>query len=423
MPATTGLADAVFMTKVRRILQDFPVVQPDKFQSDAVTGAITAGSKSFKLTRPPIWLGGSLPLVTAPPAGITFPVTFDLPPIIGAAAPVIADGGAGFSLPNGSYKIFWTLASAAGVPASLPSQLSNTVAIAVNHQLTITGLPNPIPAGGINVYIAPSFGTYAAAAGSPGFALYIPGGAVGPYNIIFPGNDVVPAFINSDTGELLFGSPPATGTVAITYQRSAYSDQEVTDALYEGLNMLWPEIWNPESNTTQIAISPTQFEYTLQALFKDQRAIILDVEYLPPSGFVRAYRTSLWRQLEDINNPTLVFTTLPPISSIIRITYTQAFPNLGAIPSQVQHLPIYYAVARLLADQETRRSRADDLQALTQENGAGPPGTSLAAAAYWLQRFMEQLTKFAMDEPARRSVADRSVEALGLSDFWVHAAS
>lgn len=416
MPATTGIADTVFVGKVRRILQDFPTSQPDKFPTDSITGAMSAGSKPFKLTRPAIWIG-SLPLITAPNA--LYAATFDQPSLT-AGIPAIADGGAGGALPAGDYEIFWTLAAGAGIPASQPSQLSNKQTIAVNRLLTITGLPNPIPAGGINVYIAPTFGTYVAGS-TPGLALFIAAAAVGPYQISAIGNGVVPAFINSDTGEILFGSPPGNGTMAVTYQRSSYSDQQITDALYEGLNMLWPEIWNPESNTTQISISPTQFEYTLQALFKDQRAIILDVEYLPPSGFVRAYRTSLWRQLEDINNPTLVFTRLPPISSIIRVTYTQAFPNLGATPSQVQHLPVYYAIARLLADQETRRTRADDIQALTQEN-ANPAGTSLAAAAYWLQRFTEQVSRFALDMPARRSIEDRTVEALGLSDFWVHAA-
>lgn len=418
MAATNGLADSIFVGKVRRILQDFPTSQPDKFPTDSITGAMSAGSKPFKLTRPAIWVG-TTPLVSAP--GASYAATFDQPVSPATAVPVIADGGAGGALPAGDYEIFWTAASAAGIVASQPSQLSNKVTIIVNHKLTITGLPNPIPAGGINVYIAPSFGTYAAG-GTAGFALYIAAAAVGPYQVSAVGNGVVPAFINSDTGELLFGSPPGNGTLAVTYMRASYSDQEITDALYEGLNMLWPEIWNPQTNTTQVAISPTQFEYTLQSLFQDQRAIILDVEYLPPSGFIRSYRTSLWRQLEDIANPTLIFSSLPPISSIIRITYTQSFPNLGSTPTQAQHLPVYFAVARLLADQETRRTRADDIQALTQEN-ANPAGTSLAAAAYWLQRFNEQTSRMAMEEPARRMLADRSVEALGLSDFWVHAAS
>jgi hypothetical protein len=228
----------------------------------------------------------------------------------------------------------------------------------------------------------------------------------------------------TDTGELIFpaGAAPTSGTVAVTYKHWRYSDNQVKDALYEGLNMLWPELWNPVTNTTQVAISPTQFEYALQSLFQDQRAIILEVEYSPPSGFIRYYRTSLWRQLEDINNPTLIFSELPPISSIIRITYCTSFAALSSVIPQAQHLPVYYAVARLLADQETMRSRADDVPAQSPGENVAPPGSALSTAAYWLERFTEQLGKFALDLPARRLIADRSVEALGLSEFWTHVA-
>lgn len=310
--ASNGLPDAYFVQRVRRILRDLGVWQPDKFPTDGTTGALTAGSKPFKLTQPPIQPGTVI-----------------------------------LSAPGGPYVVDYD------DPSDVP------------------------PAGHVNII--------------------------------------------SDTGEVVFNTAPAQGTLAVTYKHTRFSDLQVTDALLEGMNMLWPEIWNPVTNTTQINISPTQFEYALQSIFGDQRAIILEVEYSPPSGFIRYYRTSLWRTTEDINNPALIFTKLPPISSIVRITYCTTFPSLGSVPTQVQHLPVYYAIARLLADQEVMRSRADDLQALTQEN-ASPAGTSLAAAAYWLQRFMEQLNKFALDMPARRSVEDRTVEALGLSDFWVHAA-
>lgn len=423
------LADAVFIAKVRRNLRDFPTGFTEKPATDGLSGALVAGSKPFRLPRPPIYKNGALPLVTAPGGAYSgvpnsyLPV-FDapLPPAGTLAAPVIADGGAGGALPAGDYMVFWTLAGVGAAAASLPSPLSNKVTIAINRKLTVTGLPNPIPAGGINVYIGPSSALpYDPPAASWGFALFIAGGAAGPYQVVLPGSGVSPVFMNSETGEVVFGSPPKTGTLAASYQGSRFSDDQITDALYEGLNNLWPEIWNPAVNTTQIQLSPTQFEYGLQSLFADQRAIILEIEYSPPSGFIRYYRTSLWRTTEDIVNPTLIFTELPPISSIVRITYCTTFANLGATPTQVQHLPVYYACARLLADQETMRSRADDLPALTGE-AANPPGTSLAAAAYWLQRFQEQLPKFAMDEPARRSVADRTVESLGLSNFWVHAA-
>lgn len=312
------LNDATFIAKVRRILRDVGSYQPDKFPADGTTGSLTAGSKPFKLTQPPVMPGT-------------------------------------------------VLLSAVGNP----------------------------PSGQ-------------------------PGGWVIDYDDV--GDIPPPNHVNiiTDTGELIFNTPPPSGTVAVTYKHWRFSDNQVKDALYEGLNMLWPEIWNPVTNTSQIAISPTQFEYALQALFQDQRAIILEVEYSPPSGFIRYYRTSLWRQLEDINNPTLIFSELPPISSIIRITYCTTFGALSQVPTQMAHLPTYYAVARLLADQETMRSRADDVPAQSPGENVAPAGVALSTAAYWLERFTEQLSKFALDLPARRLIADRAVEALGLSEFWTH---
>ena len=311
--AQNGLTDAQFIAKVRRILRDTGSYQPDKFPADGTTGALTAGSKPFKLTQPPIMPGTAILQAVGGPYTIDYDDAVDVP-----------------------------------------------------------------PAGHVNII--------------------------------------------TDTGELIFATPPASGTVAITYKHWRFSDNQVADALLEGLNMLWPELWNPVTNTTQVAISPTQFEYPLQALFQDQRAIILEVEYSPPSGFIRYYRTSLWRQLEDINNPTLIFSELPPISSIIRVTYCTSFPSLASVIPQAQHLPVYYAVARLLCDAETMRARADDVPAQSPGENVAPAGTALSAAAYWLERFTEQLGKFGLDLPARRLIADRSVEALGLSEFWTHVA-
>jgi hypothetical protein len=225
--------------------------------------------------------------------------------------------------------------------------------------------------------------------------------------------------VNTDTGELSFGSaPPAAGTLAVTYQSTRFTDDQILDALLEGMNNLWPEIWNPVTDTTSLSIiSPIQFEYALNAIFGDQRTIILDLEYSPPP-FFQFFRTSMWRQTLDINSPKLIFAKLPPIASIVRLTYTQTFQSLAAMPPQMQHLAKYYAIGFLMALGETMRTRADDLAALTAEN-ANPPGTSLQAAAWWLQQYDVQLKRFGMTEPTRMTVRNRTVERLGLSSFWL----
>lgn len=225
--------------------------------------------------------------------------------------------------------------------------------------------------------------------------------------------------VNTDTGELNFSSaPPASGTLAVTYKSTRFTDDQVLDALLEGMNNLWPDIWNPVTDITSLSvISPIQFEYPLDPLFGDQRTIILDVEYSPPP-FFQFFRSSMWRQTLDINTPKLIFAKLPPIASIVRLTYTQTFQSLGDMPTQMQHLAKYYAIGYLMALGETMRTRADDLGALTAEN-ANPPGTSLQTAAWWLHQYDVQLQKFGMTEPARMTVRNRTVERLGLGGFWL----
>ena len=272
------------------------------------------------------------------------------------------------------------------------------------------------------------------AAGAKPFRLQHQPVAVGSVNLTAPGgapgwtvdyNDAVlpPATnhvnVNTDTGELSFSTaPPAAGTLAATYQSTRFTDDQVLDALLEGMNNLWPEIWNPVTDVTTLSIiSPIQFEYALGAIFGDQRTIILDIEYSPPP-FFQFFRTSMWRQTLDIATPKLIFAKLPPIASIVRLTYTQTFQALAEMPPQMQHLAKYYAIGFLMALGETMRARADDLGALTAEN-ANPPGTSLQAADWWLQQYDVQLKRFGMTEPTRMTVRNRTVERLGLSSFWL----
>lgn len=248
------------------------------------------------------------------------------------------------------------------------------------------------------------------------------GGYVVDYNDAVLPPPVGHVNVNTDTGEIDFNSAPAAGgTLAVTYQSTRFTDDQITDALYEGMNNLWPEIWNPQTDSQSLSIiSPIQFEYALNAIFGDQRTIILDIEYSPPP-FFQFFRTSMWRQTLDIANPKLIFAKLPPIASLVRMTYTQTFQVLGAMPTQMQHLAKYYAIGFLMALGETMRARADDLPAQTTEN-ANPPGTSLTAAAWWLQQYDAQLQRFGMTEPARMTVMNRTVERLGMSEFWTDAA-
>lgn len=311
MAPNNNNTNAYFIAEVRRILRDQPVYYGESQPTDGTTGAITAGSKPFRLQRAPIITAGVI--LTAP-------------------------GGA----PG------WTV------------DYNDVGAPAVNHVNIVT-----------------------------------------------------------DTGEVIFNVAPPTGTMAVSYQAVRYSDQQILDALTDGLNQLWPEIWNPSVNTTSILVSPTQYEYALPAVFQDQRAILTSVEYAPPSGIVRYYKTSLWRTIDDTVAPLLVFGRIPPIASQVRLRYVVPLANLQETPSIAQNLPVYYAIARLLIDQETMRGRSDDLPALTGENASGP-GTATNTSLIWMQQFATQLTRLGLAEPARRMVTNRAVERLGLSELWTN---
>jgi len=257
---------------------------------------------------------------------------------------------------------------------------------------------------------------------STGVTLTAPGGA---WIVDYNDSPATPAAghvnIVTDTGEVIFPSAPAVGTLAVTYQATRFSDTQILDALTDGLNLLWPEIWNPSLDTTSILVSPTQYEYALPSVFQDQRAILREVEFAPPSGIIRYFRTSLWRMVEDINVPLLVFSRIPPVASTVRLRYARPLATLGEVPSIAQQLPVYYGLARLLLDQETMRGRSDDLPALTGET-ANPTGSAANTSSYWMQMFHEELTKLSMAEPQRMRLAMRAVERLGLSEMWTNTA-
>jgi hypothetical protein len=227
--------------------------------------------------------------------------------------------------------------------------------------------------------------------------------------------------IVTDTGEVIFPSAPAVGTLALSYQATRFSDTQILDSLTDGLNLLWPEIWNPTTDTTTILVSPTQYEYLLPPVFQDKYVTLLSVEFAPPSGVVRYYRTAMWRVLQDTVGPKLVFARIPPVASTVRLSYARPLAALGETSSTAQNLPVYYAVSRLLMDQEVMRGRSDDLAALTGET-ANPTGSASNTSSYWYNMFKEELTKLSLTEPARLSVMGRAVEQLGLSEFWTRSA-
>lgn len=244
--------------------------------------------------------------------------------------------------------------------------------------------------------------------GSKPFRLMKPPIIRGSVNIEALGNPVVvydtdPAAgqvaVNTDTGEMIFLTAPAQGNIKCVYRTSKYSDAEILDALGEGLMALYPDIWQPATDTT-LALSATSFEYPLPAQAVDTRTVILKAEVLFPTGFDN------WEEVRDwdiVGMSSIKFNHLRMPGSMVRLTYNAPYQSLSDVEPECMHLPVYFAVGRLMANQETERTRSGDLPALTGA-AASQPGTSARIADYWLQRFETEKARFARPLPIRGSV-------------------
>ena len=423
-----GQPDAFFIAEVRRIFRDQPSWHQESPASDGASGAIAAaGSRPLHVQRPPVSRAVSVYLsasfATGEVGATSYLPLLDPPPPTAnpTTAPVASDGGGGGTFTVGNHQVAYTYVLS-GVEYGL-SPLSNIATLVANHQLTVAALTNlPAAVTAINDYlvvgVAPEvvgrLGQRVVTSGTAASATYTnpPSGAT---------SATVPMLITSDTGELQFPLAPPTGTVAVRYQTSRFSDQQVTDALYEGLDMLWPEIWTPQPvDTTSVLPSPIQWEYALPVgTYGDPRTVIMEVETMPPSAFVIFTRLSNWRFLNDSTTPTLIFAKPPPVGGTVRITYATPYATLSQVPQIAAMLPVYYAVARLMSDQEVMRSRADDLPALTAENAGAEKGGSIQTASWWMQSmFAPALQKLSLGYPARHSIMTRVAEKLNLSPLW-----
>lgn len=426
-PVSNGQPDSYFVAEVRRILRDQIIWNNESPSADGSSGALgVAASKPLRLQRAPI--ARTLFQLTAPapassPGFTAWVPHFDIPQpdTPNYVVPQILDAGATNNFAAGNYQVALTLVTAAGEFGLTPA--SNLLTIAVNHGIRIPPILGFSPGvTNLRAYVVSSTGSNV---GFLGTVTVTNGASADSSFSTPPSNGQLPCLIVTDTGELFFPTAPASGSIPLQYQVSRYSDQQIVDALIEGVDMLWPEVWNPAPfDTSSIQPSPVQYEYALPAAFQDQRAVLMDVETRPPQAWVRFERKSGWRVVNDVANPTLVFHRPPPVGGQVRLTYAVPIATLAGVPSIAQFLPVYYAVARLLADQEVMRSRADDLPALTGENAGGQPGSSTQTSAWYMQNmFAPALAKLSLGPPARRTMMDRAVERLGLSETWQRMAS
>jgi len=231
------------------------------------------------------------------------------------------------------------------------------------------------------------------------------GARVAVYDVAPTGTQVA---IVTDTGEFYFVAPPAGAqSILSSYQATRYSDTQILDALQDGMNEMWPDIWLPAIDTS-IIFTPSFTEYTLPSMFNDPRVQILSLEVQPPSGILISLVSGKY---DRVGLTTLKMGRGWPAGSIIRIVYNGQYTNLADLEQQVEQLPVYYACYKILMDQETMRTRSNDLVGLSGE-GSSAPEVASATAQLWLDRFKDARQRLAVARPTRSVNPDRSVEML-----------
>jgi hypothetical protein len=257
----------------------------------------------------------------------------------------------------------------------------------------LSGIPTNVTS--VRYYLLP----VSAASSTGGFVgnLTPVGGVTSTLTLSSGGNGTLNVAINSDTGEIIFPVAPVVGTLSATYQSIRYSDTQILDALKEGLQAMWPEIWQEQIDTS-LTPTPYAYEYTLPTVFNDPRVEILKVEIRDPNVIVVPYRKVF--RYTRVSQQILALTDLlySPAGNI-RLHYNAPYGALSDTEPQVMHLPVYFALGRLLADQEAMRSRQDELVPLTGEGGS-QSGVAQQTSSYWFALYEREKRRFAREVPS-----------------------
>jgi hypothetical protein len=215
----------------------------------------------------------------------------------------------------------------------------------------------------------------------------------------------------TETGELYFGTVPTAGqAILVTYQAARNGTQAILEALTEGMNQLYPEIYQEAVDTTTVVLTPTTTEYTLASIFNDPRVEVTQMEVAPPSGIITYFDTGLFETVGANEGILRVAQAWPP-GSVVRLTYNAPYQALSDVETQAMWLPVYYAISTLQEEQEVARSRQADLIALAGEGGT-KPGDAAATADRWMNKFLAGKAQLARPEPTSKTVKDRIVERL-----------
>jgi hypothetical protein len=222
---------------------------------------------------------------------------------------------------------------------------------------------------------------------------------------VAPGN----CWMDTDTGQLVFGTAPdvGAGNIIIQKQRVRWSNSVLLQSLNGGLRQLFPTLFKWAVDTS-VTLQVNQWDYTLPNAFWDPRVRILSVSIqevpssvnrpVPISGFTQ-------RGLTTIDIPTSQRYTP---GATVWIEYTAPYRSLTELEPQAYDLPLWYAAAQLLGFDEARRTRMDTITP-TVESSASPPMYQQNAGSWFLTQFKVLLTQLAQ-RPMRMPRAISSYE-------------
>jgi len=212
-----------------------------------------------------------------------------------------------------------------------------------------------------------------------------------------PANGILVVAVNPDTGEILFPAPPVVGNLNITYQSFRFSDQQILDALQDGMKAMYPQIWQLAQDTS-LAPSPVLYEYNLPAVFGDMRIVLMEVELrIPNIQIIPFKRYKRWRRAGPL---VLAFMDRFSPAGIIRLNYNAPYSVLADVDLIAMHLPCYYTMGLLLKEQEAMRTRATEMVPQTGEGGV-KSGDATATSRDWFDLFERELERLGRPQPIR----------------------
>lgn len=201
-------------------------------------------------------------------------------------------------------------------------------------------------------------------------------------------------FMNFNTGEVYFSSPPTSGnSIQVAYQTVRWPDQMIENSLYAGLRAMFPTVGKTYVDDS-IGIQVLVWDYALPVWAQDPRSRVLKVEVRDPNISVEP-----WRPFDNWEMVGVGTIHLPGSQSIspvghIRITGWGPYLTLGDLEPQMYELPIWYALSKLLPNEESKRIRQDTMVPLTQDGGQ-QPGLLTQTGDYYNQRFESELARLA----------------------------